>query len=166
MSSVKIAVRVRPFNSREKDRDAVTIIKMQGKSTSISHPDKLFDKNSTRTFTFDYSYWSMDSSQPQFSSQDHVYRDMGRDMLNHAFDGYNTCIFAYGQTGSGKSYSMLGAPGTDQRGIIPRSCEELFERIEQNTDETHNFRVEVSLLAKIMIICEFQFSLFLLGELF
>ena len=141
---MKIAVRVRPFNSREKDRDAVTIINMQGKSTSIAKPDKLFDKSSTRTFTFDYSYWSMDSSQPQFASQDDVYIDMGRDMLNHACDGYNTCIFAYGQTGSGKSYSMLGATGYDQRGIIPRTCEELFQRIEQATDEVHDFRVEVS----------------------
>lgn len=154
MSSVRIAVRVRPFNTREKDRDAVNVIKMQGKSTSISHPDKLFDKNSTRTFTFDYSYWSMDSSQPQFSSQDDVHRDLGTDMLNHACDGYNTCIFAYGQTGSGKSYSMLGAPGHDQRGIIPRTCEELFVRIEESTDETHKFRVEVSLLAKIIVDSE------------
>ena len=31
--------------------------------------------------------------------------------------------------GSGKSYSMMGGQG-DERGIIPRLCEDLFERIE------------------------------------
>ncbi|KAI6649541.1 hypothetical protein LOD99_6707 [Oopsacas minuta] len=139
--SVKIAVRVRPFNDREKERDAFNVIQMQDKSTSITNPAK---KGSTKDFTFDYSYWSMDSTQPQFASQDDVQNDFGKDMLNHAFDGYNTCIFAYGQTGSGKSYTMLGAPGRDQRGIIPRTCEELFERIAESTDETHNCRVEVS----------------------
>lgn len=39
------------------------------------------------------------------------------------------CIFAYGQTGSGKSYSMMGRPETDQKGIIPQMCEDLFRRI-------------------------------------
>ena len=141
MSSVKIAVRVRPFNSRERDRDAFNVIIMKGKSTAITNPN---NKNDTKSYTFDYSYWSMDSKQPQFASQDMVYDDLGKDMLNHAFDGYNTCIFAYGQTGSGKSYTMLGAPGYDQRGVIPRTCEELFVRTNQQKCDTLKFTVEVS----------------------
>ena len=52
---------------------------------------------------------------------------MGTGVLQNAFDGYNACIFAYGQTGSGKSYTMMGAP--DDRGVIPRLCTALFERI-------------------------------------
>ena len=140
MSSVKIAVRVRPFNSREREREAYNVITMKGKSTAITNPHK---KSDTRNFTFDYSYWSMDSTQPQFANQDMVYDDLGKDMLNQAFDGYNTCIFAYGQTGSGKSYTMLGAPGHDQRGIIPRTCEELFERVKVLKSEYLAFRVEV-----------------------
>lgn len=31
-----------------------------------------------------------------------------RRVLQHAFEGYNVCIFAYGQTGAGKSYTMMG----------------------------------------------------------
>ena len=37
-----------------------------------------------------------------------VFKDLGVDVLNSAFEGYNACIFAYGQTGAGKSYSMMG----------------------------------------------------------
>ena len=33
MSSVKVAVRVRPFNSREIGRNATRVIEMEGKST-------------------------------------------------------------------------------------------------------------------------------------
>ena len=36
MSSVKVAVRVRPFNAREKGRKAVSIIAMEGKATCKS----------------------------------------------------------------------------------------------------------------------------------
>lgn len=58
-----------------------------------------------------------------------------------AWQGYNACIFAYGQTGSGKSYSMMGTE--DDKGIIPRLCEAIFQRIEANTDPALTFKVEV-----------------------
>lgn len=48
-----------------------------------------------------------------------VYKDIGKDMLLHAFQGYNVCVFAYGQTGAGKSYTMMGEAGVDQQGLIP-----------------------------------------------
>lgn len=54
-----------------------------------------------------------------FASQKQVYRDIGEEMLLHAFEGYNVCIFAYGQTGAGKSYTMMGRQEQDQQGIIP-----------------------------------------------
>ena len=54
--SVKVAVRVRPFNGREKDRNATCIIRMVGVKTLIINPDTLEEKE----FAFDYSYWSHD----------------------------------------------------------------------------------------------------------
>jgi hypothetical protein len=59
-------------------------------------------------------------------------------------EGYNACIFAYGQTGSGKSYTMMGTDGTDDEGIIPRLCHDLFTRIDQEKSETKQFKVEAS----------------------
>jgi hypothetical protein len=61
------------------------------------------------------------------ASQQRVYEDLGANLLDHSFQGYNTCIFAYGQTGSGKSYSMMGYG--EEKGIIPRICMNLFERM-------------------------------------
>ena len=57
-----------------------------------------------------------------FANQLMVYGEVGKDMLEHAFEGYNICIFAYGQTGSGKSYTMMGKEGEGQgeEGIIPQ----------------------------------------------
>ncbi|CAG7848173.1 Kinesin-like protein unc-104 AltName: Full=Protein immaculate connections; Short=DUnc104 [Serendipita indica DSM 11827] len=98
-----------------------------------------------QTFTFDKSYWSAgDRSDPDYCSQQTLYEDLGRELLDHAFNGFNACIMAYGQTGSGKSYSMMGY-GAD-KGIIPLTCEELFRRLDEKraSDPNVDFRVEVS----------------------
>uniref|UniRef100_A0A8C2ASG3 Kinesin motor domain-containing protein n=1 Tax=Cyprinus carpio TaxID=7962 RepID=A0A8C2ASG3_CYPCA len=55
-ASVKVAVRVRPFNSRETSRDAKCVIQMQGSSTCIWNPKQ--PKEAAKNFSFDYSYWS------------------------------------------------------------------------------------------------------------
>ena len=45
----------------------------------------------------------MSRNDPQYASQDTLFADLGRDLLEHAFHGFNVAILAYGQTGSGKS---------------------------------------------------------------
>jgi hypothetical protein len=45
MASVKVAVRVRPFNKREKDRKAKLIIQMKGATTQIVSPEGSGKKN-------------------------------------------------------------------------------------------------------------------------
>lgn len=42
------------------------------------------------------------------SLQRKVFNDLGKGVLDNAWNGYNCSLFAYGQTGSGKSYSMVG----------------------------------------------------------
>ncbi|KAF1796402.1 hypothetical protein V8B55DRAFT_1029637 [Mucor lusitanicus] len=143
--NIKVVVRCRPMNAREIARGAVGLIRMDGDQTIISRPpDQRTGKESedVKAFTFDKSYWSADKNDPRYADQQTVYNDMGEELLDHAFDGYNCCIFAYGQTGSGKSYSMMGY-GEDI-GIIPRTCSELFNRITINSQPNLTYRVEVS----------------------
>ncbi|KAM9827173.1 kinesin-like protein KIF1C [Neosynchiropus ocellatus] len=149
-ASVKVAVRVRPFNSRESGRNANCVIQMQGNTTCISNPKQ--PKDGAKNFTFDYSYWSHTTSEdPNFACQKQVYKDIGEEMLLHSFEGYNVCIFAYGQTGAGKSYTMMGKQEPGQEGIIPQMCEDLYQRIGENTDPDLTYSVEVSYME---IYCE------------
>ena len=60
------------------------------------------------------------SSGVEYASQRRVYEDIGVEMLQHAFEGYNVCVLAYGQTGSGKSYTMMGRREPGQLGLIPQ----------------------------------------------
>uniref|UniRef100_A0A8C1GRF9 Kinesin-like protein KIF16B n=1 Tax=Cyprinus carpio TaxID=7962 RepID=A0A8C1GRF9_CYPCA len=151
MASVRVAVRVRPMNRREKDLSAKCIIEMEGNKTTITNlkiPDGVTGdsvRERAKTFTYDFSYDSSDCKNASFVSQEKVFKDLGTDVLKAAFEGYNACIFAYGQTGSGKSHTMMGIPG--DVGLIPRICEGLFSRISGMTrrDEA-SFRTEVSYL--------------------
>ncbi|XP_077472141.1 kinesin-like protein KIF1A isoform X2 [Stigmatopora argus] len=150
VASVKVAVRVRPFNSREMAKDSKCIIQMTGNTTTILNP-KMPKEN--KSFNFDYSYWSHTTPEDiNYASQLQVYKDIGEEMLLHAFEGYNVCIFAYGQTGAGKSYTMMGRQETDQQGIIPLLCEDLFTKIsDSNNDNSKSYSVEVSYME---IYCE------------
>ncbi|KAL6104551.1 kif1a [Pungitius sinensis] len=150
VASVKVAVRVRPFNSREIGKDSKCIIQMSGNTTTILNPKQ---PKENKSFNFDYSYWSHTTPEDlSFASQKQVYRDIGEEMLLHAFEGYNVCIFAYGQTGAGKSYTMMGRQEQDQQGIIPLLCEDLFTKIHgTNTDNNMSYSVEVSYME---IYCE------------
>ncbi|KAI8877974.1 kinesin-domain-containing protein [Backusella circina FSU 941] len=148
--NIKVVVRCRPLNAREIARGADCLIRIEGNqtiltkkttSTPLSRKHQQQEED-VKAFTFDRSYWSGNKLDDHYADQELVYNDLGRELLDHAFDGYNCCIFAYGQTGSGKSYSMMGY-GED-KGIIPRTCSELFERVANLSNDSLKFQVEVS----------------------
>lgn len=43
----------------------------------------------------DKSYWSAGpKDEPGYASQHTLYDDLGVELLDHSFEGFNTCIFA------------------------------------------------------------------------
>lgn len=145
-SNVKVAVRVRPMNRREKELNTKCVVEMM-KNQTILHPSgtnlSKDSRSQSKVFAYDYCFWSMDETDTEnFAGQEVVFQCLGESLLNNAFLGYNACIFAYGQTGSGKSYTMMGSG--DQPGLIPRLCSALFERTQKEQREGESFTVEVS----------------------
>ncbi|VDD74722.1 unnamed protein product [Mesocestoides corti] len=140
MSSVKVAVRVRPFNKHEVALRSKRVISMSGDATTISIRFGLFCQ----------------ASDPLFVSQSLIYKEIGVEALDHALKGYNVCVFAYGQTGSGKSYTMMGKPDDPEHmGLSPRICRDLFTRLDEIRMERQQAKfqsiVEVSYME---IYCE------------
>ncbi|PCH41538.1 kinesin-domain-containing protein [Wolfiporia cocos MD-104 SS10] len=153
--NIKVVVRCRPLNAREIARGAKCLVRMEGNQTILEPPEPgsqaaqatsgRATERKTMNFAFDKSYWSAGSrDDPNYCSQQTLYDDLGKELLDHGFAGFNACILAYGQTGSGKSYSMMGY-GAD-KGIIPLTCSELFTRVtEKKAGDPHvGFTVEVS----------------------
>jgi hypothetical protein len=152
--NVCVAVRLRPFNDRERMRDAkccVIVDPQQPNSCRLvppqaeSTPDSQKPGVPGRSFTFDHVFDSFTADHDRVATQRTVWEAVGIPVLEAAWGGYNVSVFAYGQTGSGKSHSMVGFDHTE-KGIIPNTCEQLFQRIEANADPELTFRVECSML--------------------
>ncbi|CAL7939824.1 unnamed protein product [Xylocopa violacea] len=85
----------------------------------------------------------------EFTTQEDVFDNVARPVVESAMDGYNGTIFAYGQeieslhtsretayeplqnrtTASGKTYTITGKLEDECRGVIPRSLQHLFDVI-------------------------------------
>ncbi|KAI8960112.1 P-loop containing nucleoside triphosphate hydrolase protein [Daldinia sp. FL1419] len=150
--NVRVVVRVRAFLPREIERGAECLISMDPHTQMTTlHVPNDDDPANTRaksrkvieekSFIFDNSFWSHNARDRYYAHQEDVYNCLGEEFLDHNFEGYHTCIFAYGQTGSGKSYTMMGTP--NEPGLIPRTCEDLFQRIEAAQEETPNISYHV-----------------------
>ncbi|XP_054024652.1 kinesin-like protein KIF3A isoform X3 [Melanerpes formicivorus] len=137
--NVKVVVRCRPLNDREKAtgyKMAVSVDEMRGtitvhKTDSSNEPPK--------TFTFDTVFG------PE-SKQLDVYNLTARPIIDSVLEGYNGTIFAYGQTGTGKTFTMEGVRAVPElRGIIPNSFAHIFGHIAKAEGDTR-FLVRVSYL--------------------
>ena len=167
--NVRVVVRVRGFlprgellcmhtgdnadRTKEIERGAECLVEMDPdtQGTTLLVPNNTDPANSRtqsrkvieeKNFTFDNSFWSHKISDEHYAHQEDIYNALGEEFLDHNFEGYHTCIFAYGQTGSGKSYTMMGTP--DQPGLIPRTCEDLFQRIGSSPSPNVSYTVHVS----------------------
>ncbi|XP_015704687.1 kinesin-like protein KIF27 isoform X3 [Coturnix japonica] len=129
---VKVAVRIRPLLSKEVLHNHQVCVRLVPNTQQI-----IIGKD--RAFTFDFVFGKN-------STQGEVYSVCIKPLLMSLTEGYNATVFAYGQTGSGKTYTIgcghIASIAEDEKGIIPRAIQELFQHISEN----HNidFHVKVS----------------------
>eukprot|EP00899_Mesostigma_viride_P019057 jgi/Mesvir1/27152/Mv20817-RA.1 len=82
-----------------------------------------------QAFHFDHVYG-------EGSRQEELFQGIGMPIIDNAFQWCNSTLFAYGQTGAGKTHSMLGydADDSEERGLIPRVVQEVFRRVEAESE--------------------------------
>ncbi|KAI8078398.1 P-loop containing nucleoside triphosphate hydrolase protein [Thamnidium elegans] len=133
--TVRVALRVRPFNEKEKKDNLITFIPEQPQQIRVNHENR-------QSFTFDYVY-------PPAISQADVYSSCIQPLFDQFTKGYNATILAYGQTGSGKTYSMgtsdINNCDSKDQGIVPRFTKNLFHWI-TNQQTNIKYQVKVSFL--------------------
>lgn len=141
--NIKVAVRLRPFTEKERQRNSRRIVDIEQNTVILFNPN--YGDVNMKKFTFDYSYWShdgfkketnginvADQEHPNFSKyigQEKVFEDLGHFLLTNALKGYNSALLAYGPTGSGKSYTVSGYGQNE--GILPRFARALFEELDK-----------------------------------
>ena len=145
ISKIKVIVRKRPANRRESAQKDIDIITTEGKNTIIVKELKnkvdLTKYIEEHRFTFDRAY-SDDSSNQE------IYEEMLKSMINAAFQKTKITCFAYGQTGSGKTYTMLGNnhikndKNPQVPGLYLLSCIDIFNNLQKK--EFSNLEIWVS----------------------
>ncbi|KAG9160007.1 hypothetical protein Leryth_005742 [Lithospermum erythrorhizon] len=137
--NIRVFCRVRPLLS---DDDVGTETKVVSFPTSMETHGRGIDLSQNgqkHSFTFDKVF------SPEASQED-VFVEISQ-LVQSALDGYKVCVFAYGQTGSGKTYTMMGKPGTsDQRGLIPRTLEQVFATKQTLQLQGWKYEMQVSML--------------------
>ncbi|CAD8189553.1 unnamed protein product [Paramecium pentaurelia] len=133
---VKVIVRVRPFNQKERDNGSKPCVNANESTNSV----ELFrnQDNDQKQFTYDYVF-GPDTPQLQ------IYQQTAFNLVESVAEGYNGTIFAYGQTGCGKTFTMIGDPQNDNmKGIIPRTFEQIINIINNNSDSNKKFLLRCS----------------------
>eukprot|EP00614_Pseudopedinella_elastica_P001436 CAMPEP_0172586934 /NCGR_PEP_ID=MMETSP1068-20121228/6129_1 /TAXON_ID=35684 /ORGANISM="Pseudopedinella elastica, Strain CCMP716" /LENGTH=915 /DNA_ID=CAMNT_0013381825 /DNA_START=176 /DNA_END=2923 /DNA_ORIENTATION=- len=136
--AVMVVVRMRPFNTKEKNEGRGPCITLDVKTAqvAITNPAKTTDP--PKSFTFDYVY-DMDTQQK------HFYEESCYGLIESVMGGFNGTIFAYGQTGCGKTWTMQGlSDPLELRGVIPNSFDHIFQNI--TADPGTQFLVRCSYL--------------------
>ena len=135
LERVKVSVRVRPFLDAEKAIDPTSPIESIDKKRNVITILKEYDK---KTFTYDHLY-------NEKSTQSEIFDDTSKEVVKSVLKGFNGTIFAYGQTGTGKTYTMVGDfKDNENKGIIPRSFDYIFEQVKQ--DKEHKYNINVSFI--------------------
>ncbi|XP_065092459.1 chromosome-associated kinesin KIF4A [Ochlerotatus camptorhynchus] len=129
--SVKVALRIRPLNQRERERGCRIVVEQPAhREPQVVIGNGISGK--PEGFTFNYVF------SPE-ESQEYLYETSVQPLLEKLYAGYNVTILAYGQTGSGKTYTMgtnYDGEEDETMGVIPRAINDIFGRIDEMAEDS------------------------------
>lgn len=122
--TITVAIRIKPITEMIPQWTAIT-------QDKISHPDH-------GDFKFDQVFG------PQCDNLN-IFHQVGADLVDKLFDGFNATLIAYGMTGSGKTYTMLGE-GINNNinnniGIVELCGSYIFDKTQIDLDNKYNITV-------------------------
>jgi len=128
-----VAVRVRCLNSREVEFSNLDAIKIKNNELvtvldPLEHLGKSDEVNNKREqqYAFDFAF-------DKNTTQDEVYTNTAKFLLDGVIEGFNATVFAYGATGAGKTYTMVGTG--ENPGVMVRSLKDLFSLVDMQKDK-------------------------------
>ncbi|XP_044472709.1 kinesin-like protein KIN-14M isoform X2 [Mangifera indica] len=137
--NIRVFCRVRPLLPDDSCSTEVRVLSYPTSIEAVGRGIDIMQNGQKHSFTFDRVF------MPDAPQED-VFVEISQ-LVQSALDGYKVCIFAYGQTGSGKTYTMMGKPGhPDQKGLIPRSLEQIFRTRQSLQLQGWKYEMQVSML--------------------
>lgn len=135
--NIKVVVRCRPLSKGEQEKGYFSIVKVLPSAGQVQLYRNQEDNN-PKTFQFNSAY-------PPDITQQFIYDDCARPIVDAVLEGFNGTIFAYGQTGTGKTYTMEGDISSEEdKGITLHAFDHIFAYISSVKDR--EFLVRASYL--------------------
>lgn len=150
-ANIKVVVRVRPLNEKEKDLNNRVVIDVVDDKMlvfdpkeemrpffyqGVQQPNKNFLKRANKELKFVF-----DHVCGQNASNQDVFEMTTKDILASLMEGYNCSVFVYGATGAGKTFTMIGSK--ENPGITYLTMEHLFYTI-NSFEKEREFDIGVS----------------------
>ena len=128
--TIQIFLRLRPCRNGSYKHDHIEInSSLTSVEVKVPIKEEGYINNTIRKHTFKF-----DKIFDCATTQDQIFDEVAKNVIDSAIDGYNGTIFAYGQTGSGKTYTITGGvESISMRGIIPRALSYIFEETKKRT---------------------------------
>lgn len=128
-----VAVRVRPLNTRETEFSNLDAIKITNSELvtvldPLEHLGKSEEIKNKREQQYAYDF-AFDKN----TTQEEIYTNTAKYLLNGVLEGFNATVFAYGATGAGKTYTMVGTG--ENPGVMVRSLKDLFSLVEMKKEK-------------------------------
>ena len=137
--SILVCVRCRPLSQLEHQLSSYETIRIMDNKMVIlmdpieyNGPTTVFkNRNREQTYAFDYAF-------DKDTSQNVVFENSTKFLIEGVVNGYNATVFAYGATGAGKTYTMLG--NENNPGIMPLTLRELFNKVNSFDDREYKLK--------------------------
>ena len=128
--TIQIYLRLRPCRNGSLKHDHIDINSSQDTiEIKVPAEDQGYVNNTIRKHKYRF-----DKIFDCPTTQEQIFNEVAKDVIDSTIDGYNGTIFAYGQTGSGKTYTITGGvESISMRGIIPRALSYIFEETKKRT---------------------------------
>ncbi|CAA9986290.1 kinesin-8, putative [Plasmodium knowlesi strain H] len=141
--NMNVVIRCRPMSASEKNEGAKNVIKiLDNKMIVLLDPsdnsDNVLRQNRSREkkYVFDYVF-------DETSSQEDVYKNSVKCLIDAVIAGYNSTVFAYGATGAGKTHTIIGHK--NEPGIMNMILRDLFDRIKK-MEVMNEYKVKCSFI--------------------
>ncbi|KAL6112995.1 kif18a [Pungitius sinensis] len=141
-SHVKVVVRVRPINEKEKRENCRNVVQVvdnhmlifdpKEQDTSCFGSQRVQNRNVNKKANKDLKF-VFDHVFGENSTQVEIFESTTKGILDGLMNGYNCTVFAYGATGAGKTHTMLGSQ--NEPGVMYRTMTELFNRMDAAKEE-------------------------------
>ena len=103
------------------------------------------------TLKVEDSYFCFDRVFDENCTQQTIFENVGAQMCQQLFQGFNGTIFAYGQTGSGKTYTIFGQESLESFGLIYRCIKEILS-FKRNSESQMKIKCSMVQLYKQQLI--------------